>query len=1011
MHEPYIMLMLQLFVHLSYFDEKLNYEFVKNFVFILLRKELDIKDYDKYLELFNYYYRTEKVSDEERQNISFVKLNNICKKLTADLPLKQRIIIILYLLKFSKLFKSNPVGNLNELSNLEKAIRLVSAHFKIEPNDFDSINAFINNEIHKVSKKDNLIISGKNRVVGDIKFLERNQLTGIIKFYYIESINVFLFYLQGNDNIRLNTLEIIPYSIYFFTKSSLIIGDNIDKICFNDLLKLLLLKRNTTHIKIEAKNVSFNYKGSENGLKNFNFKAESGQLIGILGKSGSGKSTLMRLLTGNLKPATGDVTINGTSIYDKQNIFNNHIGYVPQYDTLISELTAYQNLFYYTRLWNNSLTKSEIDKKIKSLLAELELENIKHRVVGTEYQKSISGGERKRLNLALELIRDPKVLFADEPTSGLSSSDSETLIHILHEQVLNGRLIIINIHQPSSAVFKIFDKVFILDSGGYPVYFGNPLLVSETLVGHNTAQNMQTNECTNCGNINPENIFQILEEKKVDRFGLFTHERKISPKTWYSYFLKSQLQIQSEPENLTDLPISQTGSQNYFFQWVIFLKRLLLTKKNDIQYLLVSLVTSPLLAFILAILSRSSSNESGTYDFYFNKNIPSFLFISVIVALFTGLLSSAEEIHRDKLINARESILKISKNSYLLSKIVFLFFLSAVQMMLYVLVSDLFLDFGRTSIDFWLMLWMLACTSNLMGLILSSIFKSVVTIYIFIPFLLIPQILLSGTVIKYKDINQSLSSAAHVPFIGDLMPSRWAFEAISVNQFKDIQTENDIFSYDLKISNYSYQSYYLIPDLIQQVESVESLLKKKNRYDSIGLHYISSGLNTINQWCLLNQKSLLELNEITSYNLKILKILLSQKQLEFIHEIEKTQSAKENFLSASITKTKALDGDSRNISYSNASLGRMLLNVNETQPFKKVEGHYVRLFEPVYTIPENKFGRSLMFAPYKKVGRYFIETYWFNLTILIFICSLLYAILFIIYRYKIKFYSILIISK
>src|SRR5690606_30368262 len=108
-------------------------------------------------------------------------------------------------------------------------------------------------------------------------------------------------------------------------------------------------------------------------------------------------------------------------------------------------------------------------------LGSLGLADKKDLKVGSPLNKVISGGQRKRLNIALELVREPSVLFLDEPTSGLSSKDSENIIDLLRELTLKGKLIFTVIHQPSSDIFKMFDKVAILDQGGYLVYFGNPV--------------------------------------------------------------------------------------------------------------------------------------------------------------------------------------------------------------------------------------------------------------------------------------------------------------------------------------------------------------------------------------------------------------------------------------------------------------------------------------------------------------------------------------------------------
>src|ERR1035438_8621145 len=143
---------------------------------------------------------------------------------------------------------------------------------------------------------------------------------------------------------------------------------------------------------------------------------------------------------------------------------------------------------------------------VLNLLTDLGLYETRDLKVGSPLEKTISGGQRKRLNIALELIREPAVLFVDEPTSGLSSRDSENIMDLLKELALKGKLVFVVIHQPSSEIFKMFDKLMILDVGGYPIYYGNPVdavIYFKTIINH---VNSNESECITCGNVNPELI-------------------------------------------------------------------------------------------------------------------------------------------------------------------------------------------------------------------------------------------------------------------------------------------------------------------------------------------------------------------------------------------------------------------------------------------------------------------------------------------------------------------------
>lgn len=194
---------------------------------------------------------------------------------------------------------------------------------------------------------------------------------------------------------------------------------------------------------------------------------ESGKLIGIMGGSGAGKSTLLNVLNGIEIPSGGSVTINGKNIHTQREDIQGVIGHVSQDDLLIEELSVYENLFYNAKLCFGNLSDEEISKKCHQLLASIGLAKTKLKV-GSPLEKTISGGQRKRLNISLELIREPSVLFVDEPTSGLSSRDSENIMDLLKELALKGKLIFVVIHQPSSEIYKMFDKLMILGCGRIP---------------------------------------------------------------------------------------------------------------------------------------------------------------------------------------------------------------------------------------------------------------------------------------------------------------------------------------------------------------------------------------------------------------------------------------------------------------------------------------------------------------------------------------------------------------
>lgn len=251
---------------------------------------------------------------------------------------------------------------------------------------------------------------------------------------------------------------------------------------------------------------------------------------------------------------------------------------------------------------------------------------------------------------------------------------------------------------------------------------------------------------------------------------------------------------------------------------------------------MINFLEAPFLAFILAFLVRyfnsDSSNELG-YIFRENENFPAYVFMSVIVALFIGLTVSAEEIFRDQRILKREKFLNLSKGSYLASKISVMFIISAIQMLTFVLIGNMILDVKGMYFSYWIVLFTTACFANMLGLNISASFNSAVTIYILIPFLVIPQLLLSGVIVKFDKLNPFVTVQENVPMVGEVMTSRWAYEAIAVHQFKANAFERQFFEVDKRFKNVEFRKNFWLSKLREKLSSAENNFGKEGKEELI----------------------------------------------------------------------------------------------------------------------------------------------------------------------------------
>jgi ABC-type multidrug transport system ATPase subunit len=715
-------------------------------------------------------------------------------------------------------------------------------------------------------------------------------------------------------------------------------------------------------ISLEARNISFKFKSGKIGLRQVNLAEQSGNLVALMGASGAGKSTLLYVLNGTEKPSEGQVLINGIDIHKDPEKIEGIIGFVPQDDLLIEDLTVYENLYFAAKLCFDNKDEESVHSLVMKTLEDLGLAEIKDLKVGSPLRKTISGGQRKRLNIGLELLREPAVLFCDEPTSGLSSRDSENIIDLLKELALKGKLVFAVIHQPSSDIFKKFDRLLILDTGGYQIYYGNPVDAIVYFKKSIDLVSSDEGECYACGNVNPEQIFNIIETKVINEYGHFTNERKISPEQWSRIYKNSVRVPVIEP--VSDPIKSSLQIPGRLKQMILFALRDQKAKLHNRQYMIINLLEAPLLAFILAFIVRYYNVDDkllSGYVFAKNLNLPAYLFMSVIVALFMGLTVSAEEIIRDRKILKREGFLHLSRSSYLLSKISILFTLSAIQTLTFVLVGNYILEIRGMVLEHWMILFTVSCFANVLGLNISSAFNSAVTIYILIPLLIIPQLILSGVVVKFDKLNPTIGNTATVPFVGDLMASRWAFEAAMVTQFKDNRYEREFYLYDKIMAESDYKKVYYLPELETRLQYCLNNLKAIDR-DVIAkvmrdLELIRNELtkeaafvNTGQDISWLDNLTLKHFDSLAYVQAS--DFLLNLRRF-YIQLYNKADDQKEKLI-ASMTDTPENEVEYERFrdQYRNEAIAEFVKNLSETHRIIEKDGKLIQKIYPIYKDPE-----------------------------------------------------------
>lgn len=960
-----------------------------------LKQQLNKEQVEKYLHIFDEYIEAQQASTKKkdgsakRTSLNSVKVLKICTQINQELEQPQKVIVLIRLLEF--------IYSSDEISEQENEfVVTVADTFNISIDEFNQLRAFVEDTAEKIPNTPHILVinNKENGYDNACKHIYCDALTSDIRVIQIDSVGMYALRIYGNVELQLNGQGISKGRVHILTPGSSLRSSKLKPIYYSDIIGRFLEDSSKARISFEAKNIDYKFKGGKLGLRNINIREESGKLIGIMGGSGAGKSTLLNVLNGVEVPCSGQVLINGKDIHKDPKAVAGVIGHVTQDDLLIEELTVYQNLFYNAKLCFGNLNDDEIAKKCHSLLADLGLTETKDLKVGSPLEKTISGGQRKRLNIGLELIREPSVLYVDEPTSGLSSRDSENIMDLLKELSLKGKLIFVVIHQPSSDIFKMFDKLQILDVGGYPIYYGNPVdAVSyfKKLVEH---VNAEESECWNCGNVNPELIFNIIESKVLDEYGNLTHIRKNSPAEWNKSYVEKIESTIGDIKHQDKIPEAIFKIPNAFKQFKVFIIRDVLSKLTNTQYLLINFLEAPVLALVLAFLIRfyntDADNKKG-YIFRENENLPAYLFMSVVVALFIGLTVSAEEIIRDRKIRKRESFLNLSKASYLWSKITIMFALSAIQTFCFVIVGNSVLGVHGMLTDYWMVLFTTSCFANMLGLNISSAFNSAVTIYILIPFIIIPQLLLAGVVVKFDKLNPVMAEQGGVPLVGEAMASRWAYEALAVNQFKANKYEKNFYAFDKVISIAGYKKVYWIPKIEKIMTKIGTDLKEvsKKTETEAGFELIKNEFLK-EQIILKNKYKFGNINKLNAkdYTPEValsLKDFLAKINEHYINRENKYRAERDQLVQSmtkdSVSKANymALEDD-----YTNDILEQTMLNSNDLgERCLEKDGKLIQRIDPIYLDPiDSNIGRAHFLAPTKRFMGHLYPTYWFNLSVI-----------------------------
>lgn len=672
---------------------------------------------------------------------------------------------------------------------------------------------------------------------------------------------------EGSVEVLRTDRPILVRGIPVRNSAPLIDGDTIrvdaGQILRCDFSERLIEEEKNLVRTLEVDDLECRFPNGTVAIDGVSFTVQRGEMVCVMGASGCGKSTLLRALSGQFQPIRGDIFFNDLSLYEHHASLRKYVTYIPQFDAFDEHLTIEENLDFAAAIRAPHLGRRERMRRIDGKLAELGLNERRNSVVGSSAQKILSGGERKRLNIGLDMVSSADIYLFDEPTSGLSSKDSEHIMEIIRDMSHN-KIVLVTIHQPTSRIFQMFHKAIVLDRGGKLVFFGTPL---ETLQYFAEEENRQAGKsspggCEACGTTRPEFIFDVLETPLRDLGGDIILEennrgqlipaRRFAPDYWRdkyeAYRLLKEVRQPAAPREATPqepLPDSRgverlrPGEQ--LRQFGVLLRRAFLSKLRNRANLLTTILEAPLLALLTGMVLRYS--ESAVYDFASAFHIPTYLFLALVVAMFLGLTNSVDDIIHDRAVLMRERNLNVNLGFYVTAKVLTLAFFAIIQCALFTVIGNSLLALRD---GFWIVfmaMFLTAANGAAIGLVISALVAQSKTGILIIPVVLIPQIILSGALIKYEEMNRNLDfvhviqqwairhpesampprSDLQVPLICEIMPTRWSYEALVYAQAK----LNPLTSRQEKIQsliNDIIQAKKLTPDQADRLDDLKEAL-------------------------------------------------------------------------------------------------------------------------------------------------------------------------------------------
>lgn len=509
---------------------------------------------------------------------------------------------------------------------------------------------------------------------------------------------------------------------------------------------LILYKSDVGGTRVVMKNVSRTVKdkgGRKFILTDVNLTVEPNEFIAVIGGSGAGKSTVMNAMSGFEQATSGSVYVNNIDLYKNYQVLKNMIGYVPQQDIIYENITLFKMLEYSAKMrMPEEITREERINRINEVLSMVELTEHKDKFI-----RSLSGGQKKRASIAVELLADPGLFFLDEPTSGLDPGTEASLMKTLNRLAKNkGKTIVMVTHTTQN--LHLCDKILFMGRGGKVCFYGSP------------------SECMDFFGVN--NLTEIYNKTTTDREVDF----------WANKYIKEYGNVEKNNYSGVNKKSDKGKKSSPVRQFIILSARYMTLIKNDIQRLLMIFLQPILIAILIALVA-----SDDVFDLY--NSTRSILFAVSCAGIWVGLFNSIQEICKERNILKREYMANLRLGCYVMSKFAVQFIISIIQslimiLMFYALVKGP--DSGPITetgfLEMFITMLLTIFSSTAIGFVVSALSKNSDKAMTVAPFLLIIQLLFSGILFELEGATEKISY---------LTVSKW-----SVSAFGSISNLNEM---------------------------------------------------------------------------------------------------------------------------------------------------------------------------------------------------------------------------